>query len=565
MAAALDEANLDNYPALYQQFRWHVPKVFNIAEVCCARWASDKARIAVHYEDESGHTSTLSYAAMQIQANRMSNVLRNLGVRRGERIAIILPQRPETAIAHMACFQLGAVAVPLSAAFGPDALACRLHHSDAVVAIVDETAMVNLTEARTRCPSLLHVIAVDCDGPVTLDWFAEIAAANGGFQPVKTLATDPAILIYTSGTTAAAKGVLLPHAAIIGNLTGFVASQNWFPKEGDVFWSPTDWARTEGLMGALLPTLYFGKPIVAYRDHFCGHFSAEAAFSLLQKYGVTNTSLPPACLQAMMKAEPTPYDKYALKLRSIMSTGATVSDDIAGWSYSALGIAINTMFGLTELHFIVGNSEQWPAKSGSLGRPYPGHRVAVIDDNGHAVKTGETGELALNRTDIHGFPDPIFFIEYWKNTEATAGKFHGDWCRTGDLAHMDADGYLWYHGRREDIFKTSDYRIEPIAIENCLLKHRAVAHAAIVPRPDMAGENIVKAFIVPTLATKRSRAADDKLIAELQSHVRDKLSPYACPTEVEFIDELPMTLNGKLQRRVLRQLEEERTQHLTNN
>jgi len=565
MAAALDEANLDNYPALYQQFRWHVPKVFNIAEVCCARWASDKSRIAVHYEDESGHTSMLSYTTMQAQSNRMSNVLRNLGVRRGERIAIILPQRPETAVAHMACFQLGAVAVPLSTAFGPDALACRLHHSDAVVAIVDETAMANLTEVRSRCPSLLHVIAVDCDGPVTLDWFAEIAAASGGFQPVKTLATDPAILVYTSGTTAAAKGVLLPHAAIIGNLTGFVASQNWFPKEGDVFWSPTDWARTEGLMGALLPTLYFGKPIVAYRDHFCGPFSAETAFSLLQKYSVTNMALTSAGLQAMMKAEPTPYDKYALKLRSIMSIGAIVTDDIANWSQSALGIAINAMFGQVELNFIVGNSEQWPAKSGSLGRPYPGHRVAVIDDNGHTVKTCELGELALHRTDIHGCPDPVFFIEYWKNAEQTTNKFHGEWCRTGDLAHVDADGYLWYHGRVEDFFKISGYRIEPIEIENCLMKHRAVADAAIVPKPDMTGECIVKAFIVPTPTTKRSRAADDKLIAELQGHVRDKLSPFACPKEIEFVDELPMTSNGKLQRRVLRQLEEERTEHHTNN
>ena len=558
MTSADSNPTPDRYASLYQEFRWNVPAIFNIADVCCARWATDPKRIAIHYEDEDGHTASLTFAALQAQANRISNVLRGLGVRTGDRVAIILPQRPETAIAHMACYQIGAIAMPMSFLFGPDALEYRLQNSAAEVVIVAQAGLANLTEIRDQCPALRHVIAVDCEAPQTLDWKAAAKKASDQFAPVKTLAKDPAVLVYTSGTTGAPKGALIPHAAMIGNLTGFVASQNWFPQDGDVFWSPADWAWTGGLMDALLPTLYFGKPIVGYR----GRFSVETAFYLLEKYGVTNSFLFPTALKMMMKAVPAPREKYKLKLRAIMSAGEAVGDAVFDWGRSALGVTINEMFGQTEMNYIVGNSaEKWPAKAGSMGRPYPGHRVAVIDDEGRIVKAGESGEVALNRRDMHGDPDPIFFIEYWKNPEATRNKFSGDWCRTGDLASMDEDGYLWYRGRADDMFKSAGYRIGPSEIENCLVKHRAVANAAVVPKPDAERGNIVKAFIVLTPGLKRSRADDDRLIAELQAHVRGKLAPYEYPKEIEFIDELPMTTTGKLQRRVLRLMEEERSRH----
>ncbi|HCN88802.1 MAG TPA: AMP-binding protein [Oxalobacteraceae bacterium] len=546
---------MDQYDTLYREFRWQVPAAFNIAAVCCSRWASDNGRIAIHYEDESGRTSTLTYAALEMEANRLSNILRRLGVAPGARVAIVLPQRPETAIAHIACYQAGAVAMPMSILFGPDALQYRLQDSEAVIAIVDQAGLADLTEIRATCPALKHVLAIDCVAPGVLDWQTEMVSADQHFVPHPTLATDPAILIYTSGTTGAPKGALLPHSAVIGNLTGFVASQNWFPQDGDVFWSPADWAWTGGLMDALLPTLYFGKPILGYR----GRFSAETAFRLLEKYGVTNTFLFPTALKMMMKAVPAPREQFTLKLRAIMSAGEAVGDAVFDWGQTALGITINEMFGQTEMNYIVGNSAQkWPAKPGSMGRPYPGHRVAVIDDEGQPAAIGQVGEVAVNRYDVHGDRDPVFFLEYWNNPQATQTKYSGDWCRTGDLASVDADGYLWYQGRADDMFKAAGYRIGPSEIENCLVKHRAVANAAVVPKPDAERGNIIKAFIVLTPGVKRNRAADDKLIAELQSHVRGKLAPYEYPKEIEFIDELPMTTTGKLQRRVLRLLEQER-------
>ncbi|RJF98290.1 acyl-CoA synthetase [Noviherbaspirillum saxi] len=555
MSFASHQSQPDRYQELYTNFQWHVPEQLNIADVCCARWADTPSRIAIHYEDDEGKTATFTYSELHHQANRLAAVLQGLGVSKGDRVAIVLPQRPETAVAHIACYRLGAVAMPLSILFGPDALEYRLQNSEATVAVVDQAGLQNLLDTRANCPSLRHVIAVECATGDMLDWHRELAAAADSFDPVTTLATDPAVLIYTSGTTGAPKGALIPHSAIIGNLTGFVASQNWFPQEGDVFWSPADWAWTGGLMDALLPSLYFGMPILGYR----GRFSAETAFHLLEKYGITNTFLFPTALKMMMKAVPAPRDRYTLKLRAIMSAGEAVGDAVFNWCETALGVPPNEMFGQTEMNYIVGNSiHQWPAKPGSMGRPYPGHRVAVIDDEGNLVKPGETGEVALNKTDIHGYPDPIFFIGYWKNPEATRNKYTGDWCRTGDLALVDEDGYLWYQGRADDMFKAAGYRIGPSEIENCLVKHAAVANVAVVPKPDAERGNIVKAFVVLTPDVVRGAEGDQRLIAELQAHVRGKLAPYEYPKEIEFIDALPMTTTGKVQRRVLRLLEQER-------
>jgi acetyl-CoA synthetase len=543
----------DDYASLYQGFRWHVPEDFNIAHACSAHWAADLDRIAILHEDDAGNTSTLTYAALQRDASRLAQALQRHGVARGDRVGIILPQRPETAIAHIACHLLGAVAMPLSILFGPEALAYRLQDSSAVLAIFDQAAAAALADIQGDCPALKQVLGIGCGS--TLDWDTELAQSDGVIKPVATRASDPAILIYTSGTTGAPKGALLPQSALIGNLTGFVASQNWFPQEGDVFWSPADWAWTGGLMDALLPTLYFGMPIVGYR----GRFSAETAFRLMEKYGVTNAFLFPTALKMMMKAAPAPRERYRLRLRAIMSAGEAVGDAVFHWGQTALGITINEMFGQTEMNYIVGNSAaRWPARPGSMGRPYPGHQVAVIDDDGKPVPPGTTGEVALHRTDIHGHPDPVFFLGYWNNPEATQRKYSGDWCRTGDLAMQDADGYLWYQGRADDMFKAAGYRIGPSEIENCLVKHPAVVNAAVVPKPDAERGNIVKAFVVLADGVARDADARQRLIAELQDHVRGKLAPYEYPKEIEFLDALPMTTTGKVQRRVLRDMEAQR-------
>jgi acetyl-CoA synthetase len=561
----------DRYAQLYDSFRWKVPEYFNIAEACCARWARERPdAVAIRYEHENGATAILRYAQLQGDANRLSNALRRLGVKRGDRVAIIMPQRFETALAHIAVYQLGAVAMPLSMLFGPDALEYRINHSEAQIAIVDESAIGNLLVARQACPALRCVVAVGgASGKGDIDWHAALLREADGFNSIGTHSDDAAVLIYTSGTTGPPKGALVPHRALIGTLSGFVASQNWFgfeafaagsraqtPIEPSVFWSPADWAWTGGLMDALLPTLYFGREIVAYQ----GRFTPEKAFELMHRYRVTHSFLFPTALKAMMKAVPEPRTAYSLQLRAIMSAGEAVGDAVFAYCRDRLGVRVNEMFGQTEINYIVGNCAGpagWPARPGSMGRPYPGHRVAVLDDDGHECARGTPGDVAVHRRDIHGHPDPVFFLGYWKNEAATRQKFCGDvddsWCRTGDMATMDADGYLWYQGRSDDMFKAAGYRIGPSEVENCLVKHPAVANAAVVPKPDAERGALVKAYVV--LAPGHVGSAE--LVAELQRHVRGKLAPYEYPKEFEFIEALPMTTTGKVQRRVLRLREEQ--------
>ncbi len=574
----------NRYESLHREFRWLVPERFNIAEVCCRRWAAmpdATKRIAIHACGTDGAAHSYTFFQLQQQANRLSQVLLQCGVRRGDRVAIVLPQRFETAVAYMAVWQLGAVAMPLSTLFGPEALEFRLRDSAAVLALCDQTSARVLCELQAQCPDLRDLFDLCGTGAGTVQSaLPAMSRASGDFESVCTRADDAAVLIYTSGTTGNPKGALIPHRALIGNLSGFVCSQNWFGFDAQanadtdaVFWSPADWTWTGGLMDALLPTLYFGRPIVAYS----GRFGAQTALELMARFGVTHTFLFPTALKAMMKAFPgsdatTVRTQFGLRLQAIMSAGEAVGDAVFDYCQRQLGVTVNEMFGQTEINYIVGNcAALWPPRPGSMGKPYPGHRVAVLNAEDQVCAAGEVGDVALNRLDVHGQPDPIFFLGYWNNEAATLNKFTGksgpdDWCRTGDLAVRDADGYLWYQGRADDVFKVAGYRIGPGEIENCLVKHPAVANAAVVPKPDAERGSLVKAYVVlaPDFVAQRASWAgaeaefDQELIAKLQAHVKGQLAPYEYPKEIEFIDALPMTTTGKVQRRVLRLQEQER-------
>jgi acetyl-CoA synthetase len=368
---------------------------------------------------------------------------------------------------------------------------------------------------------------------------------------------------------------LIPHRALIGNLPGFVCSQNWFGFDGKtneetsaVFWSPADWAWTGGLMDALLPTLYFGRPIVAYN----GRFSPELAFTLMQEHGVTHTFLFPTALKAMMKAYPEPAKLFKLRLQAMMSAGEAVGDAVFNYCRLQLGVTVNEMFGQTEINYVVGNCSMngrtgggigWPARAGSMGRGYPGHRVAVIDEDGNECPVGVPGDVAVNRYDVHGDPTLSFFSGTGRtktppatSTPAT-GAAPATWPRATQTAISGTRAGPTTCSRRQG------YRIGPSEIENCLVKHPAVINAAVVPKPDRERGALVKAFVVlaPDFAAARAQAGADfdaQLVAQLQAHVKGKLAPYEYPKEIEFIDALPMTTTGKVQRRVLRLQEEEK-------
>ena len=388
------------------------------------------------------------------------------------------------------------------------------------------------------------------EGPFVLPFEPLLERASRHSRRVATAPTDAALIIYTSGTTGPPKGALMPHSCLIGNLPGFIYSHDGYPQPGDVFWSPADWAWTGGLMDALLPTLCFGQPIVGFR----GRFDPERALRLIERYQVRNTFLFPTALKMMMKAFPEPRRAFDVNLRSLMSAGESVGTTVFEWTRAALGVTVNEMFGQTEMNYIVGNSQaNWPAKPGSMGRPYPGHRIAVIDDDGNALPPGEPGDVAMHRIAPDGTPDPVFFLGYHNNPEGTRRKFTGDWCRTGDVATMDDDGYLWYQGRADDVFKVGE------------LPHRPLGDRELPRAPSGGRQRRGRAGARRDARQRREglRRAGPRARGVGRPGGRaagarpPHLAPYEVPKVVEFIAELPMTTTGKVQRRVLRERERE--------
>jgi acetyl-CoA synthetase len=550
----------DHYQSLYNDYRWEVPKHFNITEVCCTQWTADPRRVALVIDTEHGEAKRVTYADIQQQANRLSNALTALGIKRGDRVAVILGQTMETVVSHMALFQMGVVSVPLTTQFGEDALRYRLGHAEVVAAIADADTVPYLCAIRTQQAGLKHIIRVGTttqatnkgvSTPNVYDWEAYLADFPFRYEYVETRADEAAVLIYTSGTTGDPKGALIPHSAMIGNLPGFVASQNWYPKEGDIFWSPADWAWTGGLWDVLLPVMYFGMPLIVGDAKINGRFSALQAYKIMARNGVTNTFLFPTALKRLMQADSNPQKKHALKLRAIMSAGEPVGSTVGAWVQQAFGVTLNEMYGQTEANYVIGNSSQhWAIKPGSMGRPYPGHKVAILDERGRPVQQGQTGEIAISKRDIHGHVDPILFLGYWKNPESTRKKFAKEWCKTGDLAFEDSDGYFWYQGRTDDVFKSAGYRIGPHEIEQCLQHHPAVYQAAVIPQPDTERGNIIKACVV----LQKGLVGSETLTLELQQWVEQKLAGYQVPRLVDYLPNLPMTSSGKIQRNKLRNM-----------
>ena len=526
------------YDDTVARFAWQVPERFNMGVACCDAHADGTGRPALIYEAE-GDVATTSFDALKQLSNRLANALAAHGVTPGDRVGILLPQRPETAIAHIAIYKLGAIALPLFTQFGPDALEHRLQHSGASVLITDGENLAKVEAIREALPNLQRLIVIGGHGHADLD--AEMAKASDAFTPLDTRADDPALIIYTSGTTGKPKGALHAHRVLLGHLPGVQLPQEFFPQQGDLFWTPADWAWAGGLLDVLLPSLYFGVPVLASRAK---KFDPEAAFSLMARHQVRNAFLPPTALKLMRQVENPRRLGYAM--RSIGTGGETLGADMLAWGRAAFGFDLNEFYGQTEANLIVSNcASLFPVVPGSMGRAVPGHRVGVISPEGEELPAGEQGLIAVAR------PDPVMMLEYWRQPEATAAKFIGDWFVTGDTGARDGQGYFWFQGRDDDIISSGSYRIGPGDIEDCLIRHPAVLMVAVVGSPDPVRTEVVKAFILP----KPGIAASDALAAEIQAFVRERLAAYQYPREIEFVTELPMTATGKIMRKTLRDAE----------
>jgi acetyl-CoA synthetase len=511
----------------------------------CDKHAHQRYRLALIYENEEGQVEKYTFWQLKRLSNQFANTLKASGIGAGDRLGILLPQCPETGISHIAAYKIGGIAIPLFTLFGPDALEYRLANSEAKGVITDQANLDKVLEIKDKLPHLRRIfVARGKKEENVIDFWEALEKASSDFTPLKTKSNDPALLAYTSGTTGPPKGALHPHRMLLGHIPGVEFPHNFFPKEDDLFWTPADWAWLGGLTDVLLPSWYHGIPVVAYRAK---KFDPEYAFHLMAKHGIRNSFIPPTALKLMRQVK-DPASRHAFQLRTIASGGETLGEELLDWGKTTLGITINEFYGQTEVNLVVGNcAEIMEIRPGSMGKAIPGHVVEIVDNDGNVLPTGTTGNVGIKR------PDPVMFLEYWKNPGATGEKYAGDWYLSGDMAQKDEDGYFWFVGREDDLITSAGYRIGPGEIEDCLIKHPAVALAAVIGSPDKVRGTIVKAFIV----LRPEADVHQKLKDDIQQFIREKLAAHEYPREIEFVDELPMTATGKIIRKKLREKEME--------
>ncbi|MEP9378817.1 acyl-CoA synthetase [Aquabacter sp. CN5-332] len=527
------------YEDLVRTFRWQIPARLNMGVACVDVHGTGAGKTALIFVEEDGAVTRFSFDDLARLTNRFANVLVAAGLKRGDRVGVFLPQAPETAIAHLGAFKAGMVSVPLFTLFGDEALEYRLAASGAKVLVTDVAGLAKLSRIRHGLPALTHVYVTGPDRVAELSFDAALAQATDRFTPVNTGPDDPAIIIFTSGTTGNPKGALHGHRILLGHLPCISFIHEGMPQPGDLHWTPADWAWIGGLFDVLFPSLHLGVPVLAYRAK---KFDPEAAMALMAAQEVRNVFLPPTALKLLRQAD---VRNPGLKLRSLLTGGESLGAELGAFVRERLGVEAREIYGQTECNLVVGsNSTYFPIRAGAMGKPIPGHDVRIVDGDGREVPTGTEGHIGIRKG------DPVMMLEYWRNPEATAAKFAGDFLLTGDLGRQDEDGYLWYVSRSDDVITSAGYRIGPGEIEDCILKHPAVAMVAVVGIPDPVRTEAVKAWIV----LKNGHEGSDALVADIQQHVRERLSAHEYPRHVAFTAALPMTATGKILRRELRAL-----------
>ncbi|MDO5680119.1 MAG: AMP-binding protein [Pelistega sp.] len=576
----------------YANFAWRVPPYYNIGVDVCDKWADGSGRLALIDEKAPNNIQTYTFDDLKNKSNQLANSLQKAGLLPGDRVGILLGQGVETAIAHIAIYKIGAIAIPLFSLFGIDALHYRLDNSGAKVLITNNEGIGKIA-AMPECPLNLESIfnvdsdltwpqdvqfietqalkshseqdsntnpslglnsslaAVTSQGANTnsissnvklFSFWNELDGQSTEFEPLNTLADDPAVIIYTSGTTGKPKGALHAHRVLLGHLPGVEMSHNYFPGKNRVMWTPADWAWIGGLFDVLMPAWHHGMVVVACRF---SKFSAEAAFDLMQRHQVTNVFLPPTALKMLRKQERIP-ERWQLALRSVASGGESLGAELLDWGQRNFGLLINEFYGQTECNMLVSScSVLFAPKPGAMGKAVPGHQVEIINLQGEIQAPGHEGHIAVRA------PDPVMFLNYWANPQATQEKFVGEYLLTGDMGMRDEEGYFTFVGRDDDVITSAGYRIGPGPIEDCILSHPAVSMVAVVGVPDEERTEIVTAFVI----LHEGLEGSDALKQEIQDHVRERVAAHEYPRAVHFVDELPMTTTGKIIRKQLRQIQ----------
>jgi len=534
--------SIENYRRMYRDFRWETPGFFNFAEVI-DKFAEDPQRVAILWEDSEGRRARLTFADIAQQSKRIANVLAGHGIRRGDAVMLVLPRITLWQAAYIGALRLGAIVIPCTATLREKDLIYRANHSGAraIIASVDNASMI--AELRRECPSVEHYLVA---GAARSGWTSlqeYMGNASAAFKPAATRSSEPAICYYTSGTTREPKAVLHSHGYTYSHrFTG----TNWLDlRPGDIHWTTSDTGWAKAAYGVLFGPWMNGVTTFMYN----GRFEAAKELELLARYKVTTFCAPPTEYRILIK-EDLGHDLFP-NLRHCTGAGEPLNPEVIDVWRDKLGLTIHDGYGQTETAILAANMPAMPVKPGSMGLPFPGHDVRVLNHELAETKTDEIGEIAVR---VNRERPPSLFLEYWKNAEETAAVFRGDWYLTGDQATRDADGYLWFVGRADDVIISAGYRIGPFEVESALLEHPAVLESAVVATPDADRGSIVKAFV----KLRPGAEPGERLVTELQEHCKRITAPYKYPREIEFIDELPKTVSGKIRRVELRRQEESR-------
>jgi acetyl-CoA synthetase len=529
-SVSLRKYEIGSYEEMRAAHRWEVPERYNIARDVCDKHEPD--RLAMVWEDWQGTERRVTFGELQELSNRFANVLEAIGVERGDRVATLLPSLPETAAVFLGTYKRGAILLSMSVLYGDEGIEHRLRDSGARLVVTD-------TANRDRIPEgLAERVLVMGD-----DFEAAMDDASPDYAPVDTAADDPAQLYYSSGTTGLAKGILHAHRYLLAH-EEFEFCHD--VRDGELFHGSGEWAWAAGICPLLGPWRYGAVALVQARK---GGYDPEDHLRFLSKHGVENMFTTPTALRAMTGVEDA-GGRYPLeRLRIACSAGEPLNPEVIRWFRAQYGVTVLDYYGLTESYPLCGNFPGTEVREGSMGRPMPGWDVAILDEDEQPLPSGERGEICLRARS-----NPHYPIGYWNRPEDTEEVFGGDWFHTKDAATMDQDGYVWYAGRADDVIISAGYRIGPFEVESACVEHPAVKEAAAVASPDERRGDIVKAFIVLAGGHEPS----DELAQEIKLHVRERHSAYAYPREIEFVDDLPKTLTGKIRRVELRERERQR-------
>jgi len=536
---------LSDYEKLYRDFKWEVPEYYNFAFEVIDKWAQDRTKLALVSLDRSSETAYYqTFYELSYLSNRFVNVLRSLGIRKGERVLVILKSIPEWYAVMIGMFKLGVIPMPGTVLLTSKDIEYRINRAEACMVITDVNHIGRVERVAQNCPTLRHKMVVD---GVVQDWLnygEEIQKASSFLQREEvepTRSDDPMLLYFTSGTTGHPKMVLHTHSYAIGHEVTARFAQALTSQ--DLHWtvSETGWAKAA--WGKLFGQMLVGAAIIQWETP--QRFDPDGLLRAMERYGVTTFCAPPTVYRMLVQLD---LNKYRLRLRHCMSAGEPLNPEVIRIWKNRFNLDIYDFYGQTETVCVLSNFTFMPIKYGSVGKPTPGHDVRIVDDEGKELPANEEGNIAIY---LGGQRPPGLMKEYWRDPDAMQGAFRGDYYFTGDRAYKDEEGYFWFVGRKDDVIKSSGYRIGPFEVESALIEHPAVVECAVVGAPDPTGVrgNVVKAFVMLAEGYEPTEA----LTRELQDHVKNTTAPYKYPRIIEYVKELPKTISGKIMRRELRE------------